>query len=178
NGKGVRTVEYNAEEGLMTVSGEVNPNKLLSKIQKLGKEAQLISVQNHSLLDDSPDTSQFETEQVFLSQHDKEVEMVRSRQSKCSFLQCFFRIKSSKVKVQPSTSSAPVRETRNWQRGLENGRAWGSFPSRAPPPHGHLPPYPPPYFVMGQPPMPPPPTLHFQPLPPQMVNPTLHYPRF
>ncbi|KAL1222582.1 Heavy metal-associated isoprenylated plant protein 34 [Cardamine amara subsp. amara] len=44
NVTGVNAVEHNEEQGLLTVSGNVNPTMLLRKLTKWGKKAEIVTV--------------------------------------------------------------------------------------------------------------------------------------
>ncbi|XP_010524008.1 PREDICTED: uncharacterized protein LOC104802224 [Tarenaya hassleriana] len=128
---GVREVECN-EEGLIRVEGEVNPARLLRRVEKWGRNhkwgrnAEIVSVQNN---------------QPFAHDRGHQMSHVPENpppQSHCFLLRSCFGMKPRKPKVQP------LMETRNWHF------APAPPPAVYPPPqamNGPLPvPYPPPRF--------------------------------
>lgn len=191
-------VEYNAEQGLLTVSGDVNPTTLLHKLTKWGKEAELVSYHGDSSahVPRTPEQSQNKTMEK------------KKRPTKCCLLMCFGK-RSKNTKVEPMAIP-------NWNHpgvGSENGSATPLInvlppPMVYPPPQAmpgfttHIPypppqampgfttpiPYPPPQFGAGQPPPytagmfgsgPPqsPPCFQLRQTEfPHMINSRLHYP--
>ncbi|EOA18487.1 hypothetical protein CARUB_v10007037mg, partial [Capsella rubella] len=186
---GVSAVEYNAVQGLLTVSGDVNPTILLHKLNKWGKKAEIVSVlgDNSSHVPSTPEQNQ-----------NNAMEKEEERPTKCCLLLCFGK-RSSKSKVEPFAA------TPNWHHGgvrAGNGSLTplinvGAPPMVYPPPRA-MPgfatpiPYPPPSFFGPR--QPPPPYTYtgemFRSVPPQsppyfhsmqtrfshMVDSRLHYP--
>lgn len=167
-------VEYNAEQGLLTVSGDASPATLLRKLTKWGKNAELVSVLGDisGPLPGTPGHNQTKTME----------KKKKKRPTKCFLLRCFGK-RSSKAKVEPYRGA--------W---AENG----SFINAVAPPMVYPPPqaisgfptpipYPPPYFGASQPspytagmfrsppPQSPPYFQLRQTQFPQMVNSRLHY---
>ncbi|CAA7044178.1 unnamed protein product [Microthlaspi erraticum] len=175
---GVSAVEYNAEQGLLTVSGDPNPATLLRKLTKWGKKAELVSVLEGASAPAPPEHDQ-------LSMTMEKTKKKKKRPTKCFLLRCFGK-RISKAKVEPYRGS--------WVQNapfINNAVT----PPRVYPPPQAVPgfqtpiPYPPPYFGEAQPPPPytagmfrsaPPQSPSYFPLRqtqfPQMVNSRLHYP--
>ncbi|CAN6836709.1 unnamed protein product [Brassica oleracea var. botrytis] len=160
---GVSAVEYNAEQGLLRVSGDPNPDKLLRKLAKWDKNAELVSLPGE-VSAPAPRTPQL-----------NQTKRMGKRTSKCFLLRCF----GTKEKVEPYGIA-----------GDENGSKT-PFINTVAPPMVHPPPqptpgfatpipYPPPCFGANQPPytytpggmyQSPPPTFQLRKTQlPQMVN--------
>ncbi|KAL0654757.1 hypothetical protein Bca4012_097448 [Brassica carinata] len=160
---GVSAVEYNAEQGLLRVSGDPNPAKLLRKLSKWDKNAELVSLPGE-VSAPAPRTPQL-----------NQTKRMGKRTTKCFLLRCF----GTKEKVEPYGIA-----------GDENGSATPFINTVAPPmvypPPQPTPgfatpiPYPPPCFGANQPPytytsggmyQSPPPTFQLRKTQfPQMVN--------
>ncbi|KAH0828860.1 hypothetical protein HID58_031411 [Brassica napus] len=160
---GVSAVEYNAEQGLLRVSGDPNPAKLLRKLAKWDKNAELVSLPGE-VSAPAPRTPQL-----------YQTKRMGKRTTKCFLLRCF----GTKEKVEPYGVA-----------GDENGSATPFINTVAPPmvypPPQPTPgfatpiPYPPPCFGANQPPytytsggmyQSPPPTFQLRKTQfPQMVN--------
>ncbi|WZZ56187.1 hypothetical protein YC2023_056294 [Brassica napus] len=160
---GVSAVEYNAEQGLLRVSGDPNPDKLLRKLAKWDKNAELVSLPGE-VSAPAPRTPQL-----------NQTKRMGKRTSKCFLLRCF----GTKEKFEPYGIA-----------GDENGSATPFINTVAPPmvypPPQPTPgfatpiPYPPPCFGANQPPytytsggmyQSPPPTFQLRKTQfPQMVN--------
>ncbi|CAH8357529.1 unnamed protein product [Eruca vesicaria subsp. sativa] len=135
---GVTAVEYNAEQGLLTVSGDPSPAKLLHKLAKWDKNAELVSL----------------TEEVYapaprILQPNQAKRMLK-RHPKCFLLRCFRnpwtkeKVEAYRIAGDESGSAAPFINT-------------GAPPMVYPPPQvtpGFATPipYPPPCFGASQPP--------------------------
>ncbi|WZY91246.1 hypothetical protein YC2023_047981 [Brassica napus] len=159
----VSAVEYNAEQGLLRVSGDPNPAKLLRKLAKWDKNAELVSLPGE-VSAPAPRTPQL-----------YQTKRMGKRTTKCFLLRCF----GTKEKVEPYGVA-----------GDENGSATPFINTVAPPmvypPPQPTPgfatpiPYPPPCFGANQPPytytsggmyQSPPPTFQLRKTQfPQMVN--------
>uniref|UniRef100_A0A1J3E2X2 HMA domain-containing protein n=1 Tax=Noccaea caerulescens TaxID=107243 RepID=A0A1J3E2X2_NOCCA len=173
---GVSAVEYDAEQGLLTVSGDPNPATLLRKLTKWGKNAELVSV-----LGDASAPAPCRTPE----HNQPTMAKKKKRPTKCILFRCFGK-RIRKAKVEPYRGS--------W---VEN-RGTTPFINAVTPPMVYPPPqampgfatpipYPPPYFGEPQPPYT---GGMFRPAPPQspsyiqlrqtqfpqMVNSRLHYP--
>ncbi|VYS63707.1 unnamed protein product [Arabidopsis thaliana] len=180
NVSGVSTVEYNAEQGLLTVTGDANPTTLLHKLTKWGKKAELVSFLGDNYSSHVPRTPE--------QNQNKTMEKKKKKPTKCCLLMCFGNKRSKNTKIEPMAIP-------NWQyRGLgnENGNARPFINAAMSPPMVYPPPqavpgfttpipYPPPSFFPGRPP-PYTGAGMFQSAPPQsppyfpVPNPRLHYP--
>ncbi|KAJ4867766.1 Heavy metal transport/detoxification superfamily protein [Raphanus sativus] len=136
---GVTAVEYNAEQGLLTVSGDPNPAKLLQKLAKWDKNAELVSLPGEVSAPAPPITPQL-----------NQTKRMEKRPTKCFLLRCF-RNPRTKEKVEPYRAA-----------GDENGSPT-PFINTVTPPMVYPPPqavsgfatpipYPPPCFGASQPP--------------------------
>ncbi|KAF8089701.1 hypothetical protein N665_0498s0003 [Sinapis alba] len=135
---GVTAVEYNAEQGLLTVSGDPNPAKLLHKLAKWDKNVELVSLPGEVFVP-APRTPQL-----------NQTKRMEKRPTKCFLLRCF-RNPRTKEKVEPYRVA-----------GDENGSATPFINTVAPPMVYPPPqtmsgfatpiPYPPPCFGASQPP--------------------------
>ncbi|XP_019089059.1 PREDICTED: uncharacterized protein LOC104733332 [Camelina sativa] len=184
---GVNAVEYNVEQGLLTVSGDVNPTTLLDKLTKWGKTAELVSGLGDNTSHVVPRTPE--------QNRNNTMEKKEKRPTKCCLLMCFGK-RSCKSKVEPF---APIPNRHHRGVGAENGSPTPlinvALPPTVYPPPRAMPgfttpiPYPPPWFVaarQAQPytgemyrSVPPQSRPYFQLRPtefPPMANSRLHYP--
>ncbi|KFK37559.1 hypothetical protein AALP_AA4G272700 [Arabis alpina] len=168
---GVTAVDYNADQGLLTVSGDANPEMLLLKLTEWGKDAELVSV-----------LGDFTASVPVTPEHSQTKTMEKKRPTKCWLLSCFGK-RSSKVMVEPCRGP--------W---ADHATPPMLYPPRPQPIPAFSTPYPPPPPPRATPafatPYPPPSSPYtagmFRPPPPQsppyfqqfphMVNSRLHYP--
>lgn len=142
---GVSAAEYNAEKGLMKITGDVEPMTLVHKLTRWGKKTELVSV-NYNLDDDpisDDDDEEDDTSSDTSSTPDPKTQEKKTGILRKPLFGCF----SSKSKVvQPY-----AMRNRNWYipSKFENGGPGFGFPytnastSQWPHPYPMMPPYPP-----------------------------------